>query len=130
MIHPSVNALAWLGVFLIAGTSAVGDVLTAGAMRGLGGLDELRSRKGLPAVLVAVATSRKLLLGLAAMAASFFCFLWGLSRSELSFVSPASSALTYLLNAAGAALFLREHVTANRWAAMLFVAAGVWLLAH
>jgi multidrug transporter EmrE-like cation transporter len=130
MTIPSINTTAWLGVILIAGTSAAGDVLTAAAMRQLGGLDKLYSRLGLRSLLLALARNNKLWLGVLAMAGSFFSLLWSLSRLELSFVAPASNALTYLLNAVGAAFFLREHVTAQRWTAMLFVGAGVWLLAR
>lgn len=121
---------AWLGVFLIASTSSAGDVLIASAMRHLGAVDKLYSGSGAKAVAQGLIQNRKLQLGVFAMACSFFSLLWSLSQSDLSFVAPAASALSYVFNAFAAALFLREHVNLQRWTAMLFVAAGVWLLAH
>jgi multidrug transporter EmrE-like cation transporter len=129
-MNAAINATAWVGVFLIAGTSAAGDVLTAAAMRRLGGLDRLYSRRGASGLALALVQNRKFLLGVGAMAGSFFSLLWSLSRSDLSFISPASNAVTYVLNAGAAALFLKERVNVQRWAAMLFVAGGVWLLAQ
>jgi drug/metabolite transporter (DMT)-like permease len=42
---------------------------------------------------------------------------------------PASSSLTFITNAIAARIFLHEKVDRRRWAATLFVAAGVVLLA-
>jgi multidrug transporter EmrE-like cation transporter len=117
-------------VFLIASTSAAGDILIAAAMRRLGAIEKLYSAKGALAVVRALAASRRLQLGIVAMACSFFSLLWSLSRSDLSFVTPAANALAYVFNAIAAGLFLGERVNIQRWTAMLFVAGGVWLLAH
>ena len=129
-MNAAINATAWAGVFLIASTSAAGDVLTAAAMRHLGGLDRIYSRKGVSGIALALVQNGKFLLGVSAMAASFFSLLWSLSRSDLSFITPASNAVTYVFNAGAAALFLKERVNVQRWTAMLFVAGGVWLLAQ
>ena len=67
--------------------------------------------------------------GVAAMATAFYSLMFGLSWGDVSLVVPASSSLTFVTNAIAARFFLHERVDRRRWAATLFVAAGVVLLA-
>jgi drug/metabolite transporter (DMT)-like permease len=63
------------------------------------------------------------------MAVSFYSLLFGLSWNDVSLIGPAAASLTFVANAIGAKIFLRERVDGRRWAAALFVAAGVVLMA-
>ena len=118
----------WATILTVAATAVAGDVLTAGAMRRIGDLDHIRAHSGLAGAVKAVTTSPMLLLGVLAMATSFFALLFTLSNVDVSLAAPASASLTFLGNAFAAKLFLKENVDRRRWLAALFVCAGVFLL--
>ena len=118
----------WVTILTVAVTAVAGDVLTAGAMRRIGDLDEIRARSGLSGAIKAVVGSPMFLLGVFSMAASFFSLLFTLSNVDVSLAAPASASLTFLGNAFAAKLFLKENVDRRRWLAALFVCAGVFLL--
>jgi len=118
----------WATILTVAATAVAGDVLTAGAMRRIGDLDHIRAHSGLAGAVKAVTTSPMFLLGVLAMATSFFALLFTLSNVDVSLAAPASASLTFLGNAFAAKLFLKENVDRRRWLAALFVCAGVFLL--
>jgi drug/metabolite transporter (DMT)-like permease len=119
----------WATIVTVAATAVAGDVLTAGAMRRIGDLDEIRAQSGLGGAISAVVSSPMFLLGVLSMAASFFSLLFTLSNVEVSLAAPASASLTFLGNAFAAKIFLKENVDRRRWMAAIFVCAGVFLLA-
>jgi drug/metabolite transporter (DMT)-like permease len=120
----------WATILTVAGTAVAGDVLTAGAMRRLGDLDDIRAKSGMIGAIKAVTGSPMFLLGVCSMAASFFSLLFTLSVVDLSLAAPASASLTFIGNAFAAKLFLKERVDHRRWLAALFVCAGVALLSR
>ena len=122
--------LTWSTIIAVAATAVAGDCLTAGAMRRIGDLDQIRARSGLTGAIRAVVSSPLFLLGVLCMALSFFTLLFTLSRVDVSLAAPASASLTFLGNAAAAKLFLHENVDRRRWLAALFVCIGVALLAR
>ena len=122
--------LTWTTIVAVAATAVAGDCLTAGAMRRIGDLDEIRAHSGLSGAIKAVVSSPLFLLGVACMALSFFTLLFTLSRVDVSLAAPASASLTFIGNAAAAKLFLHENVDRRRWLAALFVCIGVALLAR
>jgi len=99
-------------------------------MKDLGDLGELRNSHGFAAVVARVASSPRFLFGLFFMALAFFSLLITLSWAEVSVVGPASASLTFIANAIGARIFLKEQVDGRRWLAACFVAGGVALLAR
>jgi drug/metabolite transporter (DMT)-like permease len=118
----------WTTIVLVAVTAVAGDVLTAGAMRRIGDLDDIRAKAGLGGAIRVVVSSPMFLLGVGSMALSFFALLFTLSNVEVSLAAPASASLTFLGNAFAAKLFLKENVDRRRWLAALCVCAGVFLL--
>ena len=120
--------LTWTTIVAVAVTAVAGDCLTAGAMRRIGDLDEIRAHSGLSGAIKAVVSSPLFLLGVGCMALSFFTLLFTLSRVDVSLAAPASASLTFIGNAAAAKLFLHENVDRRRWLAALFVCIGVALL--
>jgi len=120
----------WVTIVIVAGTAITGDVLTAGAMRRIGDLDEIRAHSGLMGAIKAVTGSGMFLLGVLSMAFSFFALLFTLSVVDVSLAAPASASLTFIGNAAAAKIFLHENVDRRRWFAALFVCVGVALLAR
>ena len=122
--------LTWTTIVAVAATAVAGDCLTAGAMRRIGDLDDIRAHSGLPGAIRAVVSSPLFLLGVLCMALSFFTLLFTLSRVDVSLAAPASASLTFIGNAAAAKLFLHENVDRRRWLAALFICIGVALLAR
>lgn len=120
---------AWACILVVAAMAIAGECLIAAAMRGLGDLDMIRAKSGLPGAIRAVLSSPLFLLGAACMALNFFAMLFTLSIVDLSLAAPATASLTYIGNAVAARLFLRENVDRRRWLAAAFVCAGVFLLA-
>lgn len=120
----------WATILTVAGTAVAGDILTAGAMRRIGDLDDIRAHSGLWGAIKAVTGSGMFLLGVLCMAISFFSLLFTLSNVDVSLAAPASASLTFIGNAAAAKIFLHENVDRRRWLAAIFVCAGVALLAH
>ena len=120
----------WLAILAVVLTSVTGDVLLSRAMKQVGDVAELRRRRGMLAVVGRTISNPVFLLGVSAMAVSFYCLLFGLSWGDVSLVAPAAASLTFIANAIAARVFLHEHVDHRRWTAALLVAGGVALLAH
>lgn len=119
----------WGGVAAIVISATAGDILQAAAMREIGDLSAIRRTHGLFAVIRRVAGNTRFLAGMVFMTLGFFSLLITLSWADVSVVGPASASLTFVANAIAARIFLNEHVSRRRWAAALFVAGGVALLA-
>lgn len=122
------TAYIWLSIAITVLTAAAGDVLLALAMRRIGELGELRSRRGLLGVIARVFYSGLFFAGVLFMAIAFFSNLLGLSWADLSLMGPATAALTFIANAVAAKFVLEENVDYRRWLATIFVCCGVFLL--
>src|SRR5437588_12827328 len=119
----------WCSVFAVVLACTSGDVLLSSAMNQVGHVGELRRRCGILVVIGRVLGTRTFLLGLCCMAVAFYSLLFALSWNDVSLVGPAAASLTFVANAVAAKFFLHERVGRRRWAAALFVAAGVVLMA-
>jgi multidrug transporter EmrE-like cation transporter len=127
------NAAYWQAPLMIATivvTSSTGEVLTAGAMKSIGDLDEIRARAGMKGAIKAVVTCPLFFIGIFFMAAAFFSLLFALNHMNLSLVGPAAASLTLVTNTIAAKLFLKENVDRRRWVAAILVCVGVYFLAH
>ena len=124
------NLTIWLLVIGFVAFTTTGDVLLSRAMTHIGDMGLIRQRAGLPGVIRAVVTSGKFWIAILFMAASFFSLLMALNRADLSFVGPASSALTFITNTLAAKFFLKERVDRRRWSAALLVCIGILLIAR
>lgn len=129
-VHGTSLLRTWSAIVMVAALAIAGECLIAAGMRGLGDLDIIRERSGLPGAIRAVLSSPLFLAGAMCMALNFFAMLYMLSIVDLSLGAPATASLTYVGNAAAAKVFLRENVDKRRWLATLFVGIGVVLLAH
>ncbi len=123
------SVYTWSAIFTIVFVSVVGDVLLARAMKQVGDVGDLRRRIGLFRVIGRTLGNPNFLLGVCAMAVSFFSLLFALSWGDVSLVAPAAASLTFIGNAVAARIFLHEKVDRRRWIAAGLVAAGVALLA-
>ena len=113
-----------LAILVLAGTA--GDLAITHAMKQNGEVRDFRAST----IIAAVAGAFRrgwMWLGLSLHALAFFSFLALLSWASVSVVVPAS-ALSYVVGALGAKLFLRERVTLARWAGALLICFGVMLV--
>lgn len=120
----------WSCIAVVAVLAILGECLIASAMHGLGDLDRIRRRGGLPGVVRAVLGYPRFVAGAVFMALNFFAMLYTLSLVDLSLAAPAIAALNYIGNAIAAKLFLKENVDRRRWLAVSFVTVGVVLLSR
>jgi drug/metabolite transporter (DMT)-like permease len=100
-----------------------GELCMTRAMRAIGEISEFR-----PAALARFMGRAMLVgwmwVGLGMMTVAFFALLAMLSMENVSFVVPVT-ALNYAVGAAGASLFLGEHVSKRRWIGVAVVCVGV-----
>jgi drug/metabolite transporter (DMT)-like permease len=127
--HAVSNLNGWLAILAIVLSSSAGDVLLSRGMKQIGDLGRVRQEHGFNFVVLQILRNRYFLMGVACMAISFYSLLFGLSWNEVSLIGPAAASLTFVANAFAAKIFLHERVDRRRWAAALFVAAGVVLMA-
>lgn len=118
----------WMAISMIVLASSIGDVLLSISMKRIGDLDELRSRRGLLAVIGTIFREKQFLLAIACMSVGFFSLLTALSWGDASLVGPASASLTFMVSALLAKFFLKEQVDHRRWISALLVCVGVVLL--
>ena len=124
----NVGVAVWLLLLGFVVFTTLGDVLLARAMREIGDLSEVRKREGLFAAAFKVLTSGLFWWAILNMALSFFSLLTALNWANLSFVGPASSALTFIANIAAAKFILKENVDKRRWMASALVCVGILLI--
>lgn len=112
---------------LIVGCTVVSDVVASFEMKRHGEIDDFRpSRIGR---LIGALIQRKfVILSVFCMTISFFSFMLLVEEEDLSLAVPASAA-SIVLETILAKLVLKERIPLLRWAGVVLVAAGVWLLA-
>jgi|SRR5579863_8288923 len=115
-----------LTVFIVL--SSLGDIMMSKAMTIIGDVGKIRREVGLFSAISRVLSSRWFWLAISSMAGSFFTLLIALNRVDLSFVVPASSSFSFILNTLAAKFYLREAVDKRRWTAAGLVCVGVFLL--
>src|SRR5664279_1945164 len=131
--YPPAQPSFWAAAAMIAAivlTSTAGEVLTAGAMKSIGDLDDIRARSGMKGAIRAVVTCPLFFAGVSFLAFAFFALLLALNYLPLSLVAPASASLTLVTNAVAGKIFLKENVDRRRWTSAVLVCIGVYLLAH
>jgi drug/metabolite transporter (DMT)-like permease len=113
-------------LFLIVVAGTGGELCVARAMQAVGPATDVRPA-GLARLALRVARIGWMWLGLLLMTLAFFSLLEMFSLENVSFVVPIT-ALSYGFGALGGKVFLRERVTARRWAGVLLVCVGVGLV--
>jgi drug/metabolite transporter (DMT)-like permease len=117
--------VALLVTLVVLGGSA-GDVFITKGMKQLGEISTLHVGRLLVIAGRAI-TNRYFLIGVLFMAISYFSFLGALRLADLSLVLPATS-ISFVITTIGARLFLKEKISAIRWAGILLVCIGVALI--
>jgi uncharacterized membrane protein len=113
-----------LAVVVLAGTA--GEISVTRAMKRIGEVHQFHPRAVL-GVLGRVFRIGWMWLGVALLAVGFFSLLALLSWENVSFVVPLT-ALSYVVGALMAKVFLKEEVDQIRWMGVLLVVVGVVLV--
>jgi multidrug transporter EmrE-like cation transporter len=111
-------------LIVVAGTG--GELCVSRAMKVVGEAPSLRPAEVAKVILRAL-RAPWMWLGVGMMAVAFFALLGALSIYDVSFVVPVT-ALSYVAGAFGGVVFLREHVSFQRWFGVSLVAIGVALV--
>ena len=114
-----------LGIVVLAGTA--GEIAVTRAMKQIGEVRQFNPR-ALIRVLGRAFRIGWMWLGLVLLAMAFFSLLTLLSWENVSFVVPLT-ALSYVVGALMAKVFLGEEVDLVRWVGVLLVVVGVVLVA-
>jgi len=110
---------------VVLGGSA-GDLCITRGMKQLGEISTLHFGTLLRIFGRALA-NRYFMMGVMGMAVSYFSFLGALRVADLSLVLPATS-VSFVITTLGARIFLKETISARRWAGILLVCIGVALI--
>jgi drug/metabolite transporter (DMT)-like permease len=113
-----------LFIIVVAGTG--GELCVSRAMKTAGEVTDFRPASLVRFVLRALRVGW-MWAGVSMMAMAFFSLLGMLALEAVSFVVPVT-ALSYAAGALGAAVFLRERVSPQRWAGVFIVCVGVTLV--
>lgn len=124
----NVGLAVWLLLIGFVVFTTAGDVLLARAMTRIGDLGEVKRREGMLSAVKRVVSSALFWWAILNMALSYFSLLTALNWANLSFVGPASSALTFVANIAAAKVLLKEKVDRRRWLATGLVCIGILLI--
>jgi drug/metabolite transporter (DMT)-like permease len=119
-----VREFLFLALLVISGTG--GELCVTHAMKEIGEVHDFRPPALVKFILRALRVAW-MWLGIAMMAAAFFSLLAMLSFENVSFVVPVT-ALSYAAGAVGAAVFLRERISAQRWLGVAIVCVGVTIV--
>ena len=111
-------------LIVVAGTG--GELCVSRAMKVVGETPSLRPADVAKIILRALRVPW-MWLGVGMMTVAFFALLGALSIYNVSFVVPVT-ALSYVVGAFGGTVFLREHVSFQRWLGVSLVAIGVALV--
>ena len=113
-------------VALVVIPGTVGDLLNSYGMKRHGEVDDW-SPRGLLRLCGALVRNPYIMLGIPAMAVSFFALMSLISATNLSFAVPVTAS-SYIVETALAKYVLREKVDWHRWIGTTLVAIGVALL--
>ncbi len=105
---------------------SAGVVLLKKGMTNIGDMKTINVAEALR-VFKAGATSPQILLGVFFEAIFFACLLMLMSKSDISFLWPLTG-LSFVFATFAAILFLGEHVSAVRWAGVIFIVFGAGLI--
>ncbi|MGH9428438.1 MAG: EamA family transporter, partial [Terriglobia bacterium] len=107
----------FIGLVVLGGSA--GDVCITKGMKQLGEISTVNIRR-LFGIFGRAITNRYVLIGVFFMAVSYFSFLGALRLADLSLVLPATS-ISFVITTIGARFFLKETISAMRWAGILLV---------
>ena len=119
-----VKTLSLLTIAIVA--VSVGDVLLSRGMKQIGAISSWEPRLLLK-VGSQIFTHPTIIVGILCLSVFFFLWLAVLSWSDLSFVLPLT-ALSYVVTAVLALIFLGESISPLRWAGTILICLGVVLV--
>jgi len=119
--------MKWLLIAMIVIPGTIADVLNTMGMKRNGQVTDFRPR-ALLRLIGSLMRNPYVVVGIPAMAVSFFALMGLLSIANLSFAVPAT-AFSYVLETMLAKYILKERIGWRRWAGASLVGCGVLFLA-
>jgi drug/metabolite transporter (DMT)-like permease len=115
-------------LFIALVFESTGIVLLKKGMVEVGGVDRINGAEVLRVVKASAANPR-ILLGLFFEALFFFCLLFLMAKSEISFLWPLTG-LSFVFATLAAMWFLHEKVSSIRWAGVVLIMIGAALISY
>jgi drug/metabolite transporter (DMT)-like permease len=125
---PGTDRITFFLILLMVIFGPLGNVLLAKGMRHIGGLSAWNPAE-IQRMLLEVGHSGYIWLGVASLITFFAVYMLVLSRADYSYVLPASS-VAYGVVALLGHFLLGEIVTPLRWAGILVICLGVYVVGH
>jgi drug/metabolite transporter (DMT)-like permease len=125
---PGLHFKTFVLIVLAAIFSPLGNVLLSKGMKNVGAVS-VRTPNEIFSVFMRVFTSGFIWLGIGCLLLFFVAYLLVLSWADYSYVQPASS-VSYGVMAVLGHFFLHEPVTPTRWAGILVICLGVFVVGH
>lgn len=125
---PGLHLKTYIAIFLIVLFAPLGNVLLGKGMKTIGSAKTWTAGDFLP-IFVRILTSGYIWLGIACLLAFFVSYMLVLTWADYSYVQPASS-FSYAVVALLGYFLLGEQVNALRWAGILVICAGVFIVGH
>jgi len=124
--RPGLHLKTYIAIFLIVLFAPLGNVLLGKGMKNIGTANNWNMGNFLP-VLGRILASGYIWLGIACLLAFFVSYMLVLTWADYSYVQPASS-FSYAVVALLGYFLLGESVNALRWAGILVICAGVFIV--
>jgi len=125
---PGLHLKTFILIVLLVIFSPLGNVLLSKGMKNVGAVS-MSAPGELISVFMQVFTSGFIWLGIGCLLLFFVAYLLVLSWADYSYVQPASS-ISYGVVAVLGHFFLHEQVTPTRWAGILVICLGVFVVGH
>jgi multidrug transporter EmrE-like cation transporter len=106
--------------------NATANILIKVGMMRMGSIDGLR----VPEIIAKMALNYVLWLGCLSFAVALVAYSYALSKINLSVAYPIMTSLGYAIVILASILFLRETLSAMKVIGILFIIAGVWMVAR
>jgi drug/metabolite transporter (DMT)-like permease len=125
---PGLHFKTYVLIFLIVLFAPLGNVLLGKGMKGVGTAKDWAPRD-IVHVFVSIISSGYIWLGIACLLAFFVAYMLVLTWADYSYVQPASS-FSYAVVAVLGYFLLGESVNPLRWAGIIVICVGVFVVGH
>ena len=125
---PALHLKTYIFILFIVLFAPLGNILLGKGMKNIGSAKDWDLHEVFP-VFVRILTSGYIWLGIACLLAFFVAYMLVLTWADYSYVQPAS-AFSYAMVAVLGYFLLGEHLNLLRWAGILVICAGVFIVGH
>ena len=125
---PALHIKTYIFILFIVFFAPLGNILLGKGMRNIGSAKDWEPQ-GVFHILGRILTSGYIWLGIGCLLAFFVAYMLVLTWADYSYVQPAS-AFSFAMVAILGYFLLGEHLNPLRWAGILVICAGVFIVGH